>query len=99
METPPRIARCLRKLWINFLADYLGWPLSGPIENIFYLVSVCLRKSATKKKIKRETNEHFCLCVTNTLYSFPSDIINQAIASVPKGIDAAIKMKGQRTKY
>ena len=48
---------------------------------------------------KRETYEHFCICVTNTLHNFSSDIIHQTIASMPKQIDAVIKIKGQHTKY
>ena len=101
MDTPPRTARYSRKLWIKSLTDYL-WYLLGPlipIENIFHPVGVCLRKDAIMKKIKRETYEQFCNRVTNTLHNFSSDIIDRTIASVPKLIDAVIKMKGQEEHH
>ena len=70
-------------------------PDLNPIENIFHLVGVCLRKDAIMKKVKIETYEQFCNRVTNTLRNFPSDIIDRTIASMPKLIDAVTRMKGQ----
>ena len=58
-------------------------PDLNTIENIFDFVGMCLRKDAFMKKIKRETYEQFCNCITNTLHNFPSDIIAQTIASMP----------------
>ena len=66
----------------------------NPIENTFRLIGVCLRKDAIMKKIKRETYEQFCNRVTNTVHNFSSDIIDRTISSMPKLIDAVIKMKG-----
>ena len=88
METPPRIARCPRKLWINSLQiiyDTPSVPWSKPhLEHISSCWHVCVRKGAIMKKIKRETYEQFCNRVTNALYIFPSDITNRAITSMPK---------------
>ena len=78
-------------------------PLQSPdlnhIENIFHFVDMCLRKDVITKKIKRETYEQFCNHINNTFDNFPSDVIDRTIASIPKLIDAAIKMKGQQEHH
>ena len=78
-NTPPRIERYSRKLWIIILAEYSCIPQEPDlkhIENIFPFVGACLRRDTTKKKIKREIYEHFCIHVTNTLRNFPSHEID-----------------------
>ena len=55
---------------------------------------MCLRKDAIIKKSKRETYEQFSNPVTNTLHNFLSGIIDWPMASMPKLIDAVIKIKG-----
>ena len=45
-------------------------PDLNPMENIFHLVGVCLRKYAIMKKIKRETYEQFCNRVLTHFITF-----------------------------
>ena len=45
-------------------------PDLNTIENIFHFIGMCLRKDGFMKKIKRETYEQFCNCITNTLQTF-----------------------------
>ena len=74
-------------------------PDLNPIENIFHLVSKQLRQDAKEKKISKETYPEFVERCKQTLLSFPSEVVDKTINSMPKQIDAIIKTKGARTKY
>ena len=74
-------------------------PALNPIENLFHLVGKTLRKDAIEKQTGKETFEQYVRRVKETLFTFPSEIIDRTIESMPRRIDSVIKMKGQRTKY
>ena len=78
---PSQMSKMSQNPWKNLFPQF---PDINPIKNIFHLVEACLRKDAIKKKIKTEICKLFWTGVTNTLYKFPSDIIDRAVASMPK---------------
>ena len=74
-------------------------PDLNPIENIFHLIGKRLREQALKNRIERETFQQFVNRAVHMCLTFPSDIIDKTIESMPKRIDMVIKNKGGRTKY
>ena len=74
-------------------------PDLNPIENIFHLIGNKLKRDALDKNITKETFQSFSTRVKRTVLSFPSDVIDKTIASMPKRINMVIKNGGHRTKY
>lgn len=74
-------------------------PDLNPIENVFHLIGKNLRQDASKNDIQKENFEQFCLRAKIICLSFPSDIIDRTIESMPKRIAMVLKSKGHRTKY
>ena len=74
-------------------------PDLNPIENIFHLAKVRLRKEAMKNEIMEETYPDFLERITKTLKGIPVEVINKTILSMPKRVDLVIQNKGQRLKY
>ena len=74
-------------------------PDLNPIENIFHVVKSMLRREAIARNIVSETFEEFQTRVSLALDSVPVDLIDRAIESMPKRIQAVLDSKGHRTKY
>lgn len=74
-------------------------PDLNPIENVFHLLKMKLRKDAIARNIVRETFEQFKDRVMNTLYDLPVEVIDKTIASMNKRVQGIIKCKGERLKY
>ena len=74
-------------------------PDLNPIENIFHVVKSMLRREAIARNIVSETFEEFQTRVLLALDSVPVDLIDRAIESMPKCIQAVLDSKGHRTKY
>ena len=71
----------------------------NPIENIFNVVKKVLKTQAIRLNITSESFQEFAERVEATLYSLPSEIIDNTIASMYKRLDIIIKNRGRRTKY
>ncbi len=74
-------------------------PDLNPIENIFHILKESLRKNAIMLEITNETFQQFQERVMQTLYEIPVQVIDNAIASMPKRLLDIRKNKGGRTKY
>ena len=74
-------------------------PDLNPIENLFHIVSNKLKAQAKSQKITKESYEQFKQRVINTVYSIPTETIDNLLASMSKRINDVIKNKGIRTKY
>ena len=74
-------------------------PDVNPIENIFNLVRQMIRQEALDKEITSETFDEFSDRVYNILDSFPKNLIDSTIESMPKRMKEILKGKGHRTKY
>ena len=71
----------------------------NPIENIFNVVKKVLKTQAIRLNITSESFQEFAERVEATLYSLPSEIIDNTIASMYKRLDIIIKNRGRCTKY
>lgn len=74
-------------------------PDLNPIENVFHLVDRKLRQDAIEQEITNETFEQFSARVQECMMTYPTDIIDRVIESLPKRIDLIITKKGARLKY
>ena len=74
-------------------------PDLNPIENAFNLVEKKLSSSAVKYSISKESYAKFVERVENTLLSYPIELIDNIIKSMPKRISQVIQSKGHRLKY
>ena len=74
-------------------------PDLNPIENVFHNIGKKIREEALNNKIKDETFAQFADRARRMCLSYPSDIIDKTIESMPKRITMVIKNKGERTKY
>lgn len=74
-------------------------PDLNPIENVFHNIGKKLREDALTKRIEQETFQQFADRARRICLSYPSEVIDKTIESMPKRIDMVIKSKGQRTKY
>ncbi|MEE8289558.1 MAG: transposase [Nitrosomonadaceae bacterium] len=74
-------------------------PDCNPIENVFHLVGKKIKKDGRDADITCESYEEFVSRCRDTLLSFPVDVIDRTIDSMPKRLKAIIAGEGQRTKY
>ena len=85
-----------------------GWRMFGipalspdfnPIENMFHLVHANSQKDPLTKEIKKETFLEFSRRVRKTIKSWPVEVLDKTIDSMPKRLAKAVSTKGERTKY
>ena len=74
-------------------------PDLNPIENVFNIAVKMLRKQALTQKITHESFEKFAERVQNTMFSIPSEAIDNIIDSMQNRINLIIKTKGNRCRY
>ena len=58
-----------------------------------------MKKDDVTQNLEQETDEQFTRRAKKIVQTFPLDIINRTIESIPKQIDQSFKIKGQRTNY
>lgn len=84
-------------------AKLLEIPARSPdincIENIFHIVKKKLLCDAKRKHITKETFEQFEERVIQTIYNISDRLLKKTISSMPKRMEAIIKVNGGRTKY
>ena len=74
-------------------------PDLNPIENVFHLIGKRLREDAVSRNLTKETFRQFSKRIIHTVLTFPTNVIDKTIESMPRRIDSFIKCQGQRTKY
>ena len=74
-------------------------PDLNPIENLFNIIRMKLRKEARDKHITHETKGQFSRRVVASLTSMSSEQIDRIIETMPKRLQQIQKAKGQRIKY
>ena len=72
-------------------------PDLNPIENGFHLIGKKLREDAVSRNLTKETFRQFSKRIIHTVLTFPTNVIDKTIESMPSRIDNAIKCQGQRT--
>ena len=74
-------------------------PDLNPIENVFHLVNMEIRKDTIKRNITEETFPSFSQRVKRLIQRIPKRTINHVIDSMDKRIKMVLRAKGNRIKY
>ena len=74
-------------------------PNLNPIENVFHLVNMEIRKNTIKRNITEQTFTSFSQRVKSLIQRIPKRTINCVIDSMNKWIKMVLRAKGNRIKY
>jgi hypothetical protein len=89
----------MKRVGANLLKIPARSPDINPIENIFHLAGINLRKDAIQKRIEKETQDEFKNRVIQCIYDIPIETLNKTISSMDRRLRSIIVNGGGRTKY
>ena len=91
--------KAMKKLVVQVHSIPPRSPDINPIENVFHLLDKKLRSDAIEKNIIYESYKEFSARVKTTMETFPVDMIDKIIDTMPKRMHEIVKCRAQRLKY
>lgn len=98
-QTSRLALQAMEEAGVDFLSIPPRSPDLNPIENIFHLVRVALRKDALERNINNETIDDFEARIRYQLKNVSLDALNKTISTMEKRLRIIKNNKGYRTKY
>ena len=91
-------SKAMKKLEVQVHSIPPRSPDINPIENVFHLLDKKLRSDAIENNITYESYKEFSARVKATMETFPVDMIDKIINTMPKRMHEIVKCRGERLK-